>query len=73
MLRFFHCKVLFRYVDFVFFALMMEIGFSNDERELLWMEKVAGTLQKIFYTLFGQCNFVLSPEENYSNIENCHS
>lgn len=25
------------------------------------------------YTLFGQCNFVLSPEENYSNIENCHS
>lgn len=36
MLRFFHCKVLFRYVDFVFFALMMEIGFSNDENCFGW-------------------------------------
>lgn len=67
MLRIFLLQnVLFLYMDFSFFTLTMEIGFSNDENCFGW-KKLLEHDRKSKY--FGQCNFVLSPEKNLFDIK----
>ncbi|KAI4485460.1 hypothetical protein M0804_006965 [Polistes exclamans] len=59
-------NVLFLYMDFSFFTLTTEIGFSNDENCFGW-KKLLEHDRKSKY--FDQCNFVLSPEKNLFDIK----